>query len=185
MFRHRSRPPCSAHVVQTEDCETQTEDLANESDASDLTMQLSGNAEDSVNNCDTSALPPSTKPENRLFSIATYDIAEPAIPNSLSFNDCKPPIETSGTPTVRRSTLPAVNTHLEPQALQPPFPQQVQLQNSARALKEELQQGVEDVCQKLNSFFGKPHPLPSNSKPLGYTHGKTPERSAFSLFNSK
>ena len=69
----------------------------------------------------------------------------------------------------------------------PTFPQQVQLQNSARALKEELQQGVEDVCQKLNSFFSKPPSLSGSSvnNAMGYTHVKPSDRSSFSLFHTK
>lgn len=65
--------------------------------------------------------------------------------------------------------------------------QRPDLQNSARALKEELQQGVEDVCQKLNHFFSKPPSIPSSSPRLQSpsTFAKTPDRSAFSLFPNK
>lgn len=67
--------------------------------------------------------------------------------------------------------------------------QRPDLQNSARALKDELQQGVEDVCQKLNHFFSKPPSLPGNSPRLQstapFSTTKTPDRSAFSLFHNK
>lgn len=175
IYRHRFRPAGQIHIVQTENTETQTEDAANES--SDLTMQLGGSAEESVNNSyDVSSVPSTTKTEVRVASVSAYDIRE-----SMITNVQKP------TSAVTTLPMPVVSTRFESHHISPVFPQQAQLQNSARALKEELQQGVEDVCQKLNSFFNKPPSLSGGSlnKPMGFSHVKPPDRSSFSLFNSK
>lgn len=167
IYRHRSRSACIAPIIsRTDDAETQTDETANDSDTSDLTMQLG--AEESCNNSCTDV--PSTKTEVKA-------VPQPAA-SSLASN----PIHPNNSEHSTRLAMP------EPHQLPSAFPQSAHLQNSARALKDELQQGVEDVCQKLNSFFNnKPNSLSSNSKPVGgFTHVKTPDpRSSFSLFNNK
>lgn len=186
MYRHRFRPACPAQIAQTEDVETQTEDSSN--DSSDLTMQLGGSAEESGNNSyDVSSLPSSTKPEVKVVSVPTHDIRDSMITKTSSFNTFHPNLEKPSTVSVATLPTPVMATRFDPHYIPPAFPQQVQLQNSARALKEELQQGVEDVCQKFNSFFNKPPSLPGSSisKPMGFTHVKTPDRTSFSLFNTK
>lgn len=187
IYRHRFRPACPPQVAQSEDAETQTEESANDSSC-DLTMQLGGNAEESGNNGnDVSSLPSSTKSEVKAVSVPAHDIRDSMITNSLSFHTSHPNVDPS-VAVAARMPIPPTGTRFEPHSIQSAFPQQAQLHNSARALKEELQQGVEDVCQKLNNFFGKPHSLSSGSstsKPMGFTHVKTPDRSSFSLFNTK
>ena len=90
-------------------------------------------------------------------------------------------------PNQALSTRPKVTPTLHPQPMAQL--QRPDLQNSARALKDELQQGVEDVCQKLNSFFSKPPSLSGSSPRLQstapFSATKTPDRSAFSLFHNK
>ncbi|XP_057370697.1 uncharacterized protein LOC130691733 [Daphnia carinata] len=185
IYRHRFRPAGQVHIVQTENTETQTEDAANES--SDLTMQLGGSAEESVNNSyDVSSVPSITKTEVKVASLSAYDIRESMITKPLSVNTSHASVQKS-TSAVAALPIPVVSTRLESHHISPAFPQQAQLHNSARALKEELQQGVEDVCQKLNNFFNKPPSLSGGSlnKPMGFSHVKPPDRSSFSLFNSK
>lgn len=184
MYRHRFRPAGQVHLVQTEETETQTDDAANES--SDLTMQLGGSAEESVNNSyDVSSVPSSTKAEVKVASVSAHDICNSTITKPVSFNTSHANVQKP--PTSAALPMPMAGTRFESHQISPAFPQQAQLQNSARALKEELQQGVEDVCQKFNSFFNKPPSLSGGSlnKPMGFTHAKTPDRSSFSLFNSK
>ena len=189
IYRHRSRPACPAQVVQSEDAETQTEETANDSSC-DLTMQLGGSAEESGNNLqpgyDVPSLP-STKSEVKAVSVEAHDIRDTMISNSLSFNTSHPKVEPS-VAVAARMPIPTGQRFEPHSTIQSTFPQQAQLQNSARALKEEFQQGMDDVCQKLNNFFGKPHSLSGSStsnKPIGFTHVKTPDRSSFSLFNTK
>lgn len=183
IYRHRFRPVLPINTVRMDDVETQTEET-NDSDSSDLTMQLCASTEESGNNSydvSTSSVPTS-KSEPQTISLTTHrDSIVSNIPVSIS---------NSRSPSVRSIDssipMPLTNAHFELNSIQTAFPQSAQLQNSARALKEELQQGVEDVCQKLNNFFGKPNTtLPNNSKPIGFHHAKTPDRSSFSLFNNK
>nr|SVE73647.1 EOG090X08PQ [Daphnia atkinsoni] len=84
MYRHRFRPAGQVHLVQTEEIDTQTDDAANES--SDITMQLGGSAEESVNNSyDVSSVLSSTKAEVKT-SVSAYDIRDSTITKPLSFN---------------------------------------------------------------------------------------------------
>lgn len=184
IYRHRSRSVCQAPIARTDDAETQTDETANDSDTSDLTMQLGASAEESCNNShDVSLLPSSTKTEVKAVSVAIHGVREsPLTASSLPFNSTHPNMNAENS---ARLTMPISGTYFEPHQFPSSFSQPAHLQNSARALKEELQQGVEDVCQKLNSFFSnKPNSLSSNSRP-GFTQVKTPDRSSFSLFNSK
>lgn len=146
-------------------------------------MQLAS-AEESCNNShDVSLLPSCMKSEVKSASVATHFINEATLVNSLSCNSVAPKAEHHA----RLPSIPSPGTHFESYNNPLAFPQSAQFQNSARALKDELQQGVEDVCQKLNNFFGnsKPTPLSSSSKQVGFTQVKTPDRSSFSLFNNK
>jgi len=64
----------------------------------------------------------------------------------------------------------------------------VGLQNSSRGLKDELQQGVEDVRHKFNQLFSKSSSLQVESKQQNFSKlsdkaVKTAERPSFSLFN--
>ena len=187
MYRQRFRPAFPAQIVQTGNSETQTEDTSN--DSSDLTMQLGGSTEESGNNSyDISSLPSSTKSEGKIVSVPTqHDIRESMISKSLSFNASHLNVEKPSTVSLAPLPRSLMATRFDPHHIPPTFPQQVQLQNSARALKEELQQGVEDVCQKLNSFFSKPPSLSGSSvnNAMGYTHVKPSDRSSFSLFHTK
>ena len=152
-------------------------------------MQLGGSTEESGNNSyDISSLPSSTKSEGKIVSVPTqHDIRESMISKSLSFNASHLNVEKPSTVSVAPLPRSLMATRFDPHHIPPTFPQQVQLQNSARALKEELQQGVEDVCQKLNSFFSKPPSLSGSSvnNAMGYTHVKPSDRSSFSLFHTK
>jgi hypothetical protein len=186
MYRQRFRPACPVQIAQTEDTETQTEDTSN--DSTDLTMQLGGSAEESCNNSyDVPSLPSSTKSEVKIVSVPTHDTRDSMITKSLSFNTSHPNVGKPSTISAAALPMPTMTPRFDPHHIPSAFSQQAQLQNSARALKEELQQGVEDVCQKLNSFFNKPPSLSGNSinKPMGFTHVKTPDRTSFSLFNAK
>lgn len=184
IYRHRLRPVLPVSTIRMDNVETQT-DETHDSDSSDLTMQLGASTEESGNNSydiSTSSAP-NLKPEPQANSLIThrdtissnntYSFSNNHFHSSRSIDSCV--------------SVPLTTPHYEQNNIQSAFPQSVHLQNSARALKEELQQGVEDVCQKLNNFFGKPNnPVPANTtKPMGFQHAKPPDRSSFSLFNNK
>ena len=188
IFRHRTRP-LFAQVAQTADEETQTDDFPHETDSADTTIQMSCglNAEESG----LSVINRSQDTSVQLVESAKFTAATVVTTPSSTITTAAP----STAPAHVPASLPAVTNINRPQPLTPysaPFPQPVQLQHSARALKDELQQGVEDVCQKLNSFFGKPQSLPgsnpggSRQTPSSFTGKSSSDRSSsFSLFNNK
>ena len=140
MFRnaHRSRP----QPAKMETVETQTEDVCiNEEE--DLTMLISSNSgEESelgqdLQPCSIKPVKTSPPPPTRETVLDERDVKVRRRRNS---DAAKQP---------RRNSL-----IFEPQEVLNQI--QLQSQHTARALKEDVQQGVEDFCQKFNNLFAKP-----------------------------
>jgi hypothetical protein len=193
IYRHRNRP-FHHHAVQTVQAETQTNEssdnlLLHESDSADVTIQMgcvSGTSICADESQDINAA--LSKPELTVSSSA------PIRPSTVAASQLP---SSSGS-----QQIPASHSSVKFEPHSAPFPHPpppLQIEKSARALKDELQQGVEDVCQKLNSFFGKPPSLTGSSGNAGGGGGgsrppssafgapgkPTDNRPVFSLFNSK
>lgn len=152
LFRHRSRPLVQSHNTQTEETGTQT-------------WKTSPNIA-----ADAPSIPPTEYPshdENIIPTSVEKPTQEPKLknhklPESSSASDCSlihnhqeaGEAEPQASQSVVHSDLPNSSTHL---------------QHSARVFKEELQHGVEDVRQKLHSFFSRSHPVSGDSKTVPST----------------
>ena len=153
----------------TQDIETQTE-IYTENDEGDLTMQITSLSTEDIQISNDAAASKSWK--TNLVGNTT-----PACPEDSEHLICSN--------TEKSTSNEGSNTALS----QPP----TQLQNTARALKEEFQQGVEDVCQKFNNFFSKSHvQISSTSKssslphaPIGLVSKTSTDKASFTLFQYK
>lgn len=195
VFRHRTKPAHLAHTTQMKDAESQTDDLLHDHDSADVTMQMSGV---------TSAADSSLSNSEELTSSGLVRLNQtpseptepplPALDHRLvpSVQSAQVFTATSSLSNIQASRIPVPTANFPPEPHSAPFPHPVAIPSSARALKDDFQQGVEDVCQKLNSLFGKPPSLSGSSSSRGgrtmsfpFPPSKSTDRSPFSLFNTK
>ena len=169
MFRHSHRSKSFSHTTQLNNAETQTNEFISSGEEFDLTLNICSSIEESGNSHNTLSLFSSKIVPNVLEELTTPQ-------DSCSFTQHPDSYQTPSSPNspLCKNQFPIV-------------PSSVQLQSSSRGLKDELQQGVEDVRHKFNQFFSKSSSVQVDSKqnPPQLTNrlAKTPDRPSFSLFN--